>query len=142
MWADSITAFTTKSDWESKGNLVGKINCASSNAKDVVTGADIILICSPAHTKPGILKQIKPFLKEGALVGSIFGQGGFDFQCQSILGSDISSKVLTVFSLQYVPFICKSFNYGKEVNIIGPKRTLYATSFPVENMHYVCNVIS
>jgi len=142
VWAKTISAFTEKSDWESKGTLKGTINCASADPRDVVTGADIILICSPAHTKPGILKQIKPFLKNGALVGSIFGQGGFDFQCQAILENDIISKKLTVFSLQYVPFICKSFNYGKEVNIIGPKRTLYATSFPVENMHYVCNALS
>ena len=33
---------------------------------------------------------------------------------------------MTLFSLQYVPFICKAFNYGKEVNIIGPKKHLFS----------------
>jgi hypothetical protein len=44
--------------------------------------------------------------------------------------------------LQYVPFICKAFNYGKEVNIIGPKKHLYVTSFPLEDVHYACNAMS
>lgn len=142
IWSNTITAYTAKSDWENRGNLVGKINVISSDPKDVVLGADIIMICSPAHTKVGILKQIKPYLKEGALIGSIFGQGGFDFQCQSVLGSDIQSKELTIFSLQYVPFICKAVNYGKDVNIIGPKRTLYATAYPADNVHYIANAMS
>jgi len=41
-----------------------------------------------------------------------------------------------------VPFICKAVEYGKSCNIIGPKRTLYATSYPLENIHYVCNLMS
>ena len=59
-----------------------------------------------------------------------------------VLGDDIYKKQLTIFSLQYVPFICKVINYGKDVNIIGPKRTLYAASYPTENIHYVCNAIT
>lgn len=55
---------------------------------------------------------------------------------------DIQTKDLTLFSLQYVPFICKVITYGKDINIIGPKRTLFATSFPTENVHYVCNALS
>ena len=49
---------------------------------------------------------------------------------------------MTLFSLQYVPFICKAFNYGKEVNIIGPKKHLYVTSFPLERVHQVCTAMS
>ena len=81
VWSNTITGYTAKSAWENKGNLVGKINKASADAKQVVSDSDIILVCSPAHTKIDILKQIKPFLKKGAIVGSIFGQGAFDWQC-------------------------------------------------------------
>ena len=142
VWAKSITAYTAKSNWENRGDLKGNINIASDNPEEVVTGADIILICSPAHTKVDILKKVKPYIREGALVGSIFGQGAFDYQCMSVLGEDVQSKNLTIFCLQYVPFICKAINYGKECNIIGPKRTLYATSYPVESVHYACNALS
>jgi len=41
-----------------------------------------------------------------------------------------------------VPFICKAVNYGKDINIIGPKKHLYATCTPLENIHYVCNSIN
>jgi len=53
--------------------MVGKIDVCSNSASEVVSDADIIIICSPAHTKNAILKQIVPFVKEGALIGSIFG---------------------------------------------------------------------
>ena len=51
---------------------------ASDAAQDVVPGADIILICSPAHTKLEILTKINRHIKKGALVGTVFGQGAFD----------------------------------------------------------------
>lgn len=60
------------------GDLKGKLNIVSDKASEVVSDADIILICSPAHTKNEILQQIKPFLKNGAIVGAVFGQGAFD----------------------------------------------------------------
>jgi opine dehydrogenase len=73
LWSNEIKAYTNGSSWESKGTLVGKLNIVSSNAQDVVSDADMILITSPAHTKEAILKDIKPYLKNGALVGTIFG---------------------------------------------------------------------
>jgi opine dehydrogenase len=142
VWSKQITGYTAKSAWESRGNIVGRINKVSDTAKDVIPECDILIITSPAHTKVEILKQIKPYLKKGAIIGTIFGQGGFDIQARSILGNDIEEKHLTVFSLQYVPFICKVVNYGRELNIIGPKRTLYATAHPVSRVHYVCNALT
>ena len=32
VWNSTITGYTAKSDWENRGNLVGRINCASSSA--------------------------------------------------------------------------------------------------------------
>lgn len=46
-----------------------------------------------------ILQQIKPYLEQGAYVGSIFGQGGFDLQAKYVLGDDIEKKNLTIFCL-------------------------------------------
>jgi glycerol-3-phosphate dehydrogenase len=79
--------------------MVGKINKCSKDAKDVIPGSQVIIICSPAQTKVDILKQIKPYLQHGAYVGSIFGQGGFDLQAQYALGDDIKNKDLTIFCL-------------------------------------------
>lgn len=123
--------------------MQGNLNIVSDQAEKVVQDADIILICSPAHTKNQILKEIKPYLKRGALIGTIFGQGAFDLQAMHILGKDLIKKHnLTIFSLQYVPFICKVVNYGKDINIIGPKKHLYVTSYPVDKVNYVCCAIN
>jgi len=144
VWANEIKAYTAKSNWENRGDLVGRINKVSKHAKDVIPGSHIVLICSPAHTKNQILEEIRDHLDAGALIGSIFGQGAFDWQAQHALGGPeaIAKRNLTVFSLQYVPFICKAVTYGKDVNIIGPKKHLYLSSYPLERIHYVCNAIS
>ena len=73
VWQKQITAYTKSSWWENKGDLVGSINKASDKAKDVIPGSQIIIICSPGHTKIGLLEQIRDYLEPGTLVGSIFG---------------------------------------------------------------------
>ena len=55
---------------------------------------------------------------------------------------ELKRKNLVIFALQYVPFICKAITYGKDINIIGPKKMLYAVSYPIEKVHYVCSVLS
>ena len=73
VWQNEITAYTKGCAWESRGDLKGRINKVSSNPADVIPGSDIVLISSPAHTKLDILEQIRDYLPEGCLIGSIFG---------------------------------------------------------------------
>jgi opine dehydrogenase len=54
----------------------------------------------------------------------------------------LKKRNLTLFSLQYVPMICKVVKYGHSVNIIGPKKHLYLTSYPLDRVHYACNALS
>ena len=63
VWQKQITAYTHLGIWKSKGTMIGKIDVCSNIASEVVADADVILVCSPAHTKIGILKQIAPFVK-------------------------------------------------------------------------------
>jgi hypothetical protein len=63
-------------------------------------------------------------------------------QAMYVLGDDIKKKNLTIFSLQYVPFLCKVVNYGKDINIIGPKKHLYVASYPPDRVHEVCTLMS
>jgi hypothetical protein len=63
-------------------------------------------------------------------------------QAKYVLGDDIQKKNLTIFSLQYVPFLCKVINYGKDVSIIGPKKHLYISAYPTERVHEVCTLMS
>jgi len=99
VWSKEIVGYTKGSSWEYKGNLKGKLDVISNDPAKVVSDADIVLVCSPAQTKNQILKEIKPFLKKGAMVGTIFGQGAFDLQCKFIFGDDfIKQQDITIFS--------------------------------------------
>jgi len=144
LFNESIVADTRKSNWESKGDMTGRINRVSNKASDVIPGSNIVLICSPAHTRFDIFRQINDLLPDGCLLGSIFGQGAFDWQAQHALGGtqELMRRNITLFSLQYVPFICKAVDYGKRAIIIGPKKHLYCTSFPIERVHYACSAMS
>ena len=77
---EQIVAHTAKSNWEHRGKMTGRINRCSSSASDVIPGSDIVIICSPAQTKSQIINDIKGYLPDGCLLGSIFGQGAFDWQ--------------------------------------------------------------
>jgi hypothetical protein len=51
VWKDEITAYTKGCHWENRGDLKGRINKVSDKPGDVIPGSNIIIICSPAHTK-------------------------------------------------------------------------------------------
>jgi hypothetical protein len=118
------------------------INKCSSYPAEVIPGSDILIICSPAQTKTQILEEIKPYIEPNTLVGTIFGQGGFDLQCKYALGDDVERKNLTIFASQYVPFICRVSEYGQECQIIGPKKHIYCAAYPVEKVHQVCQTMT
>ena len=54
LFNQQIVANTAKSSWEHRGKMTGRINRVSSNASDVIPGSNIVIICSPAHTRASI----------------------------------------------------------------------------------------
>lgn len=48
VWKSEIKAYTKASNWENRGDMVGKLNRVSSNVADVIPGSHVIIICSPA----------------------------------------------------------------------------------------------
>lgn len=62
VWTNQIKAYTKSSNWENKGDLIGNIHKVSKDAKDVIPGSHIVIICSPAQTKLQILSEIAEYL--------------------------------------------------------------------------------
>jgi len=56
VWGDRIDGTTEGSSWEHIGDISGKINKVSADPADVIPGSQVIIICSPAHTKLAILE--------------------------------------------------------------------------------------
>jgi hypothetical protein len=113
---------------------VGHLNLVSNNPEVVSKGTKVFIISSPVNVQELLLRQLKPFIEEGAYIGSVFGQGGFDLIAANVLGDDIQNKNLTVFSLFNIPSTCTVPEQGKKVTIIGPKAYLSVCCYPLSRL--------
>lgn len=141
-FTDTIVGTTERCIWSYKGELKGHVQKVSDNPADVVPGSQIVIICSPVHVIGEILDSIKDHLSDRAMVGAVFASGCFDLQAMHHLGEKVQGLDLTIFGLQFVPFLCKTSEYGKSVEIYGPKSYLCAAAYPSDRTDRVCNIIS
>ena len=99
--------------------LKGQIKAISSNPTDVVSQADIVLLCLPGFSIREVLQQIAPALAQGTAVGSIVCSTGFFFEAFKILPSSTP-----LFGFQRVPFISRLKQYGCSADLLGYKPSL------------------
>ena len=102
--------------------LHGRLSTISSNPDEVVSDADIVLLCLPGFSIREVLQQIKPYLRTSVpptAVGSIVSSTGFFFQA-----FDILSPQTPLFGFQRVPFISRLTEYGHSANLLGYKPNL------------------
>ena len=127
-WTNEITVQSPSENKE----YVGKINIVSSNPEEVFKDCDIFICNGPAMANPIYLKAMEPYLKDGAIIGSIFGQGGFDFAVLDIVGGrkEFEKRKLKVFSLKGIPWVCRTLEYGKTAKIVGKKARLQMAAIP------------
>lgn len=123
-----VSILTTKPErWSSELKIVapdmtfiGKLALVTSNPKEVIPQAELILICLPGFAIHEELEVIKPYLSKSAIVGSVVSSTGFFFEAFEVLPSDIP-----LFGFQRVPFISRIIEYGKEAELKGYKDTLH-----------------
>lgn len=99
--------------------LQGTIGKITSDPKDVIPQADIVLLCLPGFSIREVLQQIAPALTPGTAVGSIVSSTGFFFEAFKIL-----SKDTPLFGFQRVPFISRLKEYGRSADLLGYKPDL------------------
>lgn len=122
---------TVKGIHDSDGRVVeGHIHKVSSNPADVCRGTKVYIVSSPVNAQEEILRSIKPYVEHGSIIGSVYGQGGFDLIAEHVFGEDIKKKNLAIFALFNIPSTCKVTVPGKEVIIIGPKKYLNIAVLP------------
>lgn len=98
-----------------KGNLLQ----VTSNPKEVIPQADIILLCLPGYGIADTLQTILPYLRSSTSVGSIVSSTGFFFEAMKII-----PKTNPLFGFQRVPFIARVENYGQSAHLLGYKPSL------------------
>lgn len=97
----------------------GELSCVSADPAEVVSDADMVFVCLPGFAIRDELQKIKPYLKDGAAVGSVVSNSGFFFEALEIL-----EERTTLFGFQRVPFISRIKEYGKSCELKGYKTSL------------------
>lgn len=101
------------------GFIVGELDCVSSKPNEIVSQADIVLICLPGFAIHEELVKIKPFLSKNSIVGTVVSSTGFFFEAFKVLPSD-----MPLFGFQRVPFISRTIEYGHRAELKGYKESL------------------
>lgn len=107
---------------------VAKLDKISANPKDVIPESDMVIISLPGFAIREELENIKPYLTEGTIVGSLFGGSGFFLQAFDILGKDTP-----LFALQRVPFTGRVREYGHSATLKGYKPYLKVATYNITN---------
>lgn len=115
--------------WGAMKPYEANIQLISADAAAAVSNASLVMIAAPAHAHLDLLKKIAPHLKPGCVLGTVFAQGGFDWAVESALGAS-QSRLSAIFGLQHVPWLARWEEYGKAVELIGPKEFLCAAVSP------------
>ena len=101
--------------------LKGRPFRITSSAREAAVRAEVILLCLPGFAIKEELERLKPFLSPSTVVGSIVSSTGFFF-----IAHDSLPESQPLFGFQRVPFICRTEEYGRCVEIKGTKTRLYA----------------
>ncbi len=100
-------------------DLHGHLAHISSNPKDLIPQADMVLLCLPAFLVEQTIATIRPYLQQNTIVGAIVGNSGFFIFCHNLL-----PNTTKLFAFQRVPFISRVITYGKEACLLGYKDQL------------------
>lgn len=113
-------------------------NLASSDPAIAAEGCSIFIISAPVFAHEILLKQIRPFLKRGSIIGSVFGQGGYDLIARSVFGPLIEQLDLTIFSLFNIPYTCFTTTPGKIVLLNARKKYIRLGCLPKSKLKRTC----
>ena len=97
----------------------GKLERISSEPKDVIPEADIVLVCLPGFAIHDVLCSIASYLDIKKWVGTVVSSTGFFFEAMNVL-----PKTQPLFGFQRVPFISRIINYGHVAELKGYKESL------------------
>ncbi len=123
-WSNCIEVFDANDSFL----LEGKIQCSTSDLKQAVNEADMILITVPAQTFPDISRKLFPYVRKGQYIGVIPGSGGAEFAFKTL-----TEKGSILFGLQRVHSIARLKECGKAVYMLGRKKRLEVGSIPREH---------
>lgn len=109
----------------------GELKKASNKPEELFPNADYVIFCMPVYKYREALHTIAPFLNKNkdVFIGTIYGQGGFNWMVDEIKNKYSLSNVIT-FAFGLIPWICRIIEYGKKGVTYGPKAANYGAVSP------------
>lgn len=110
-WQGRLEIFTPENE-----TIFARLNCVSQDAAEVVADADVVILCLPGYAIKDELLKIKPYVKRGTFLGTVFSSTGFFFEALGIFDDSVA-----LWGFQRVPFIARTQEYGRSANLLGYK---------------------
>lgn len=122
-WNKSVKTEYVAPSGDVKWSIEGEINIATNDPKTIIPNSEIIILCMPVHKYREALHNIAPFInnKRKVFVGTIYGQGGFNWMVEEIKNK-FKLMNLTTFAIGLIPWICRIREYGKTGITYGAKK--------------------
>ncbi len=121
-WSDEIIMKYILPDGTEKSRIKGKLNIVTSKPEEVIPLADIVILSLPVSSYRDVLHKIAPYLRNdpGVFVGTIYGQGGFNWMVDEIKEKFELSEI-NYFAVGLIPWITRTELYGNVGITYGPK---------------------
>ena len=120
--------------------LVGRPHRVSDDPSSVIPGSQLVLLSLPAFAHEIILRDVAPYLGDGAWIGALPARGAFDWCAREVLGEVEKPSVL--FGLQTLPWACRIREYGREVEILGTKAAVDLAAWPSDHAEGIAALLS
>jgi opine dehydrogenase len=128
----NIESIAKKGFIELTGKLegLGKIALATTDIRQAVEGAAIIMIVAPSFAQKTLIEMAMPYLDNSQIIMLIPGNFGA-FEIKKILNK--YEKNLTIIETNTLPYACRKIEEGK-VNIWGVKTYISIASLPASDI--------
>jgi len=123
-------------------NYKGVPSKISKNAAESVPQADYVIAALPSFAIKNVLTNIKPHLKQGAIVYIMPGQGGADYVARECLGEECRAGKVTVAGIIPMPLNCRIMDWGKKVDLAALKDSYDLASIPAKNCVKCADILS
>ncbi len=112
-------------EWRDSKNKVlkefnGVLSSVSDKEEEVIVNSDVIIFCMPVYKYREALNNIGKYISDGTTIGTVYGQGGFNFMVNEIK-SKYNLKSIVTFAIGLIPWICRIKEYGKVGITYGAK---------------------
>jgi len=141
-WKKKITLEHHSENGEIIGIFKGELNIISDDPKQVTANVDIIILCMPVSQYKIALNRIAPYLdkKKKIYIGTIFGQGGFNWIVDEIKEKYSLSNIVT-FAYCLIPWICRTKEYGNLGILYGIKKKNIVAVSPLNEYEILKNTL-